>query len=104
MDFSNYFGIVVWYVCLSLGIILLLLLGGMIVMFVESAMESYKDWVHPKLLIFYNQIYCWCEKACESICDSAKKTEKSQNTVPDKHNNSIKHRQQNFHIWWAIGL
>lgn len=38
------------------GIILLLLLGGMIVMFVESAMESYKDWVHPKLLIMYNQI------------------------------------------------
>ncbi len=76
MDFSNYFGIVVWYTCLSLGIILLLLLGGMIVMFVESAMESYKDWVHPKLLIFYNQIYCWCEKACESICESAKKLRK----------------------------
>jgi hypothetical protein len=103
MDFSNYFGIVVWYTCLSLGIILLLLLGGMIVMFVESAMESYKDWVHPKLLIFYNKIYCWCEKACESICDSAKKLRKVKK-VPQKHNNSIQHRQQNFHIWWAIGL
>jgi hypothetical protein len=72
MDFSNYFGIVVWYTCLSLGIILLLLLVGMIVMFVESAIASYKDWVHPKL----HQIYCWCEKACESICDSAKKLRK----------------------------
>lgn len=76
MNFSNYFGVVVWYICLSLGIILLLLLAGMIVMLAESAIASYKDWVHPKFLIMYNQIYCWCEKACESICESAKKLRK----------------------------
>jgi hypothetical protein len=71
MDFVGYFGIAFWYFCFGIGVIFLLFLVAMIVIFIGSAMASFKEWVHPKLLILYNKTFCWW--FCESICETARK-------------------------------